>query len=191
MSKYKISNKNLLNIRNRTLPAGRQELVSRNSRRGFTLIELIMSMGIMALLIGVFTGIFGSIVDTSLDSNATSGVDQDGRFIIARLGYDMQRATQIVTPATPGSITSNTLTIKINSIDYTYSLDGSGNVQLTDNIGSNSLNSNTTQVSNLTFQRLGIGDTTDTVQVKFTLTSRIKESKGQETKSFQTTIGIQ
>lgn len=159
--------------------------------KGFTLIELIMSMGIMAILIGVMTGIFGSTIDASLDSQATSGVDQDGRFIVARLAYDMQRASQIVTPAVPGSTTNPSLTIKINSIDYTYSLSGSGNLQLTDNTGPNNLNSNTTQVSNLTFQRLGIGDTTDTVQVKFKLTSRIRETKGSETKDFQTTLGIQ
>ncbi len=159
--------------------------------KGFTLVELTMSIGIMLLLMSVMTGIFGSIVDTSLDSNATSGVDQDGRYITARLAYDMQRATQIVTPAVPGSTTSTTLTVKINSIDYIYSLNANGDLQLTDNLGANNLNSNTTQVSNLTFQRLGIGDTTDTVQVKFRLTSRIKENSGNETKLFQTTLGIQ
>lgn len=167
------------------------KLDNNNFSAGFTLIELTMSLGIMAILIGVLTGVFGSIIDTSLDSSATSGVDQDGRYIVARLAYDMQRATQIITPATPGSATSTTLTIKINSIDTTYSLSGSGDLLLTDNTGPNNLNSNTTQLSNLTFQRLGVGDTTDTIQVKFKLTSKIKQAKGTETKNFQTTIGIQ
>lgn len=160
-----------------------------SSRKGFTLVELIMSMGIMTILMAVFTGIFSSIIDTTLDSTATSGVDQDGKFIIARLAYDMQRSSEIVTPAAPGSVTNPTLTVKINSIDYTYSMDASGNLLLTDNSGSNNLNGHTTQVSDLTFQRLGIGDTTDTVQVKFRLTSKIKEPSGTETKAFQTTIG--
>ncbi|HSW87852.1 MAG TPA: hypothetical protein VLG12_01695, partial [Candidatus Saccharimonadales bacterium] len=62
---------------------------------------------------------------------------------------------------------------------------------LTDDTGPNNLNSNSTQVSNLTFQRLGIGNMTDTVQVKFKLSSKIKQTKGIETKNFQTTIGIQ
>ncbi len=159
--------------------------------KGFTLVELIMSIGILSILIGVMTTLFGQIIDTSLDSRATSGIDQDGKFIIARLAYDMQRASDIITPPIPGSTTSNSLTIKVNSIDYTYDSDGGGNMRLTNNNGANILNSNTTQVSDLTFQRLGIGDTTDTVQVKFRLTSRIKETSGTETKSFQTTLGIQ
>ncbi len=158
--------------------------------RGFTLIELIMSLGILSILIGVLTTLFGQILDTSLDSRATSGVDQDGKFIIARIAYDMQRASDIVTPSAPGSITSPTLTIKVNSIDYTYDVSG-GNLRIANNFGVNNLNSTTTQVSDLTFQRLGIGNTTDTVQMKFKLTSKIKETSGTEAKSFQTTLGMQ
>lgn len=162
-----------------------------SSRKGFTLLEMIMVMGLLSILTGVMTGIFGSVIDASLDSNATAGVDQDGRFIVARLVYDMQRASQIVAPAAPSSTVSQTLTIRIDSVDYTYSLDGAGNLQLTDNLSSNTLNSVNTRVNNLTFQRIGIGNTTDTVQVKFDIVSRIQERTGPETRNFQTTIGLQ
>lgn len=159
--------------------------------KGFTLIELLMATGILTVLIGIMTGIFGSIIVAQLDSVATSGVDQDGRFIVARMIYDMQQASEIVMPATPGSATSQTMTIKINSVDYTYSLDANENLQIVSGSDSNNLNSNTSRVHDLTFQRIGIGNETDTIQVKFTLTSRIQETSGSETKSFQTTLGLQ
>jgi len=105
--------------------------------------------------------------------------------------YDMQRASQIVTPSAPGASTSPTLTITVNSINYTYGLDANSNLQLTTDQPASNLNSNTTKVQSLTFQRIGIGDANDTVQVKFNVVSRIAEKSGIETKSFQTTIGSQ
>lgn len=158
--------------------------------KGFTLVELIMSMGLLTILIGVMTALFGAIIDTSLDSTATSGVDQDGKYIIARLTYDLQRSSEIVAPAVPSATTAPALTIKVDSIDYTYSLDSNGNFQLSNDYGDNVLNGSTTVVSDLSFQRIGVGDATDTVQMKFRLTSKVKETSGVETKAFQTTIGL-
>jgi type II secretory pathway pseudopilin PulG len=158
--------------------------------KGFTLVELIMSMGLLTILIGVMTALFGAIIDTSLDSTATSGVDQDGKYIMARLAYDMQRATSITSPPVPSSTTATSLTLAIDGSSYTYDLDGSANIRLSDGVESNNLNNHSIQVSDLSFQRLGIGNTTDTVQVKFRLTSKINETSGIETKAFQTTIGL-
>lgn len=162
-----------------------------NFYKGFTLVELLMSMAILSILIGVMTGIFTAIIDTSLDSVSTSAVDQDGKFIVARLTYDMQRASEIVAPSVPSSTTNPSLTIKVDSVDYTYNQDGSGNLRLTNSSGSDNLNSSTIQVSDLSFQRLGVGNATDTIQMKFRLTSKIKQAKGSETKFFQTTLGLQ
>lgn len=159
--------------------------------KGFTLIELLMASGILIVLMGMFTGIFNSVLDAGLDSNATASVDQDGRYIIARLIYDAQRASQIVTPVSPGSTTYPSLTLKINSVDHTYSLDGFGNLQLNNDLGINKLNSYSIRIHDLTFQRIGIGDATDTVQVKFNITSKIQEASGSETRALQTTLGLQ
>lgn len=155
---------------------------------GFSLIELVMSMGILAIIISVLMGVFGSIIDVSLESRSASGLDQDARFIVARLTYDMQRANRIITPINPSTIPENTLTIDIGSINYSYRLDGSGNLVLENNLGTNQLNSSTVEVSNLSFQRLGVGDETDTIQVKLNLTSKIKKQSGFESKSVQTTL---
>jgi prepilin-type N-terminal cleavage/methylation domain-containing protein len=159
------------------------------SQKGFTLVELLLSMGLLTIILGVLTTIFGSIIDVSLESRSASALDQDARFVMARLSYDMQRSDQIVSPSAPSTSTSPSLTMRIGTVDYTYDLDGSGNLRLTTDTGEDNLNSSTVEVSNLTFQRLGVGDATDTVQVKFDLTSRVQRRNGYETESFQTTIG--
>lgn len=141
------------------------------------------------ILIGVLTTVFGQILDVQLESKATSSVDQNGRYLLARLTHDLQSASAIVTPATPGQ-QSDTLQITVNSIDYIYSLDSSGNVLLTQNSISNQLNSQSVTISALSFTRIGNGDSNDTVRVGFTVTTKTRQAKGLEQKSFQTTLGL-
>lgn len=153
-------------------------------QKGFSLVELIIYMGVLSMLIGVMSVLFSSILNTQLDSASTSSIDQDARYIQARMAYDMQRASSIV------SVTANTLQVLANSINYTYSLDGSGNLQITDNTGSYQLNSVDTTVSGLSFQTISNGSN-DTVRVTYTITSDIQETSGQESRTVQTTLGLQ
>lgn len=159
-------------------------------QRGFTLIELIISTGVLMILIALLTTVFGQILDVQLESKATSSVDQNGRYILARLTHDMQSASSIVTPASPGQQT-DTLQITINSVDYIYTLDSEGNLLLTQNSQSNQLNSEAVTISALSFTRIGNGDSNDTVRVGFTITSKTQQAKGDEVKSFQTTLGLE
>lgn len=158
-------------------------------QKGFTLVELLLYMGILSMLIAVLSVLFGSILDTQLDSQSTSSVDQDARYIQARMTYDMQRGSDIVLPAlgTP----SQTLQIAIDTTNYTYSLDVNGNLQLSDDVNSFQLNSADTSISSINFERIGDGDTDDTVRVTYTVLSDIQETSGQESRTVQTTLGLQ
>lgn len=167
-------------------------LLHTKKQKGFTLIELVLYAGILSVLLGVLSALFGVIIETQLDSQATSSVDQDGRYVIAKMVYDMRSSSSIVAPANAGQ-SANTLQITRNSINYTYSLNGSNNLVLTNNSTGevNVLNGSETSVTGLTFQRLGNGGSDDTVRVNFTITSRVAEKSGSETRSFQTTLGRQ
>lgn len=156
---------------------------------GFSLIELVISTGVLFILVGVMTTLFGQILDVQLESKATSSVDQNGRFIMARLTYDLQSASEIVTPEDPGDET-DTLQITIDAVDSVYSLDSGGNLLLTRNTQSDQLNSEAVTISDLSFTRIGNDDTNDTIRVGFTVTSNIDQPAGQEQRSFQTTLGL-
>ncbi len=95
----------------------------------------------------------------------------------------------IISPSAPGQINA-TLNFTVNSINYIYSLNN-GNVQLTNDKGTNNLNSIDTTVSDLQFTRIGAGTSMDTIRVNFTLTSKIKKNNGPETRNYQTTISSQ
>ena len=162
--------------------------IKKNS--GFTLLELIISMGILMVLVSVLLTLFGQILDVQLESKATSSVDQNGRFIMARLTHDMQQATQIITPVTPGQ-EGDTLALHINGTTHTFSASSSGNLVLSNTNGTDVLNSTTASISAFSVTRLGNGDTNDTIRVAFTVTTRTERPSGKEQKSFQTTLGLQ
>src|SRR5258708_2619087 len=78
-------------------------------------------MGLLTILVTIMSSLFKTIVDVQLETKSASSVDQDGRFIIARLTHDMQSSQKIISPANPGdNLTS--LQITVNSVNYTYSL---------------------------------------------------------------------
>jgi len=155
-------------------------------KRGFTQIELLLSMGLLMILIGTLTTVFGQILDVQLESKAISGVDQNGRYIFSRLAYDIQSADNIVLPENPGD-TSNSLQISKDSVSYIYSLNN-GNLILTTGIENDNINNESADISDLSFTRIGNGDENDTIQASFTITSKVKQAQGNNQKNFQTTL---
>lgn len=154
------------------------------SQRAFTVVELLLYMGLVSILLLVLTQIFSSSIDVKLESQATSSVDQDSRFILARLMYDIGRSDSVTIPANPGD-TSNLLSLNIGSESVTYSLQN-GDLLLS---GSN-LNSFNTSITSISFQRIGDSGGKPTIQVSFTIQSKITKRGLPEQKTIDTTIGL-
>lgn len=159
-----------------------------NSRKGFTLVELLIFMGILTILLTILTQVFTMILDAQLESQANSSVDQDGKYIINRLTYDLNNAQDINTPAAPGQ-QEGTLQLAIGGINYVYSLNN-GNIQLSDGNTIENLNSFNTNVSGLNFLRLGNTGGKNSIKITFTLTSKTIKNSGQEQETFSTTLGL-
>lgn len=167
-----------------------KKINSKNVSSGFTLIEMVLSLGILSILLAVLSGIFGSIIDTQLSSKVLSSVDQDGRFILAKLNNNMLNSSAIVSPSSPGSSNSAVLKKSSDSLNYTYSLNN-GDLQVSSSGGTLNLNSVDSNISNVTFTRIGLGDSNDTLQIKFTVNSKTVLKGQPNTQTFQTTLGLQ
>ena len=166
------------------------QLELRNSSKGFTLIEIIIYMALLSIFLLTLTDIFVSILDVQLESDATSAVEQDGRFILSRMAFDIPRATDISTPPQIGQTRSNLkMTIGVETYEYAES---GGNLQLINDLGTNNLNSSESTISSPSFQRIAntaVPGTKDTIKIQFTITSKTVRTGGPETRIFQTTVG--
>jgi type II secretory pathway pseudopilin PulG len=151
--------------------------------KGFTIIESLLYGAIFVVFLLVLTQIFTASLDVQLESEAQSAIQQDGRFILSRLDFDILRADAITVPVAAGDVEDN-LALTIDGNTYTYTL-LNRNLLITDAAGSHNLNSFGTTVSNLTFKRLS----NDTIQASFTLTSTTQRPGGADIRNFQSTFG--
>lgn len=162
-----------------------------NAQRGITVVELLLYMAILATLITILTSIFVSALDVQSESSAVSGIQQDGNYIIAKLGYDIHRAQSINIPSSNGLPPTDNFQIVINSINNTYSTDANGNLILTNDSGPSNLNSYGSNVSAFLISRFGnAGGVEDTLKINFRITSRTKRVSGPEIKDFQTNFSL-
>lgn len=156
--------------------------------RGFTLVELSIYMGLLAIVLVVLTEIFATVIENQLVSENVSNVSTDGRFIYTRFIYDVNRASAILTPSTLGS-SSASLILTINGENLHYILDD-GNLTASDSSSLYRLNGYGTTVSNLLFTRIGNSSGKHTVRINYTITGNIEKNGRIETKDFQTTAGL-
>lgn len=142
-------------------------------KNGFTLVELLISMGILSILIAILAQLFGSIIILRQKSESISAIAQDARYMLLRLSYDTSRATTV-------SASSNTLSLVIGGVSYVYAQDGDF-LKLTVAGSTSALNSTGSKVSQLSFvQQSDIG-TKPSVAVSFTLTPTSIQTGGVTT----------
>jgi type II secretory pathway component PulJ len=159
-------------------------------KAGFTLVEMLLYMGLFSILLVITLQMFSSIFDVQLESEATSSVDVDAKYVMQRLSYDMNRASSITAPLSAGT-SSATLTLVINNQNVTYSLSGTNLILTNSNTGTvDQLNSSDSTISNLSFVRLNGDNGKDTVNASFKMTSVAIRRGGKEVRNYTTSAGL-
>lgn len=158
------------------------------SRRGVTIAEMVIYLGILSVLLVVFINLFAVLVDRQLETEALSSTQYDSTYLLSRFTYDFGRASSIEIPALPGS-SSAMLRLIISGETYDYSAsDGALIVLRGGNI--HKLTSSETTVSTPQFIRYGNGSQYDVIQIDFMITSVSEKRDQNETVPFSTLLGI-
>lgn len=143
-------------------------------KKAFTIVELIIYMGLLSILLVIITNIFLSVLDMQTESESTSIVQIDARYILSRLSYDIHRASAVSTDG-------GSLVLTVDGSPFTYAI---SNGILT--LSGTQLTSYPTQISNFSVVRLGnLGiNAKPSIKISFTLSDQA------ESQSYQSTIGI-
>lgn len=157
-------------------------------KQGFTIIELMIYSAILGIFLVVLTTLFTSTLDLQLESEATTSVVADSRYIFSRFSYDIGRSSNITIPASLGE-EANSMQLTIDGVPHTYSVTN-GRLELASGTETNVLNSVGTVVSNVSFLRLGNVGGKHSVRIGITITSATQLPAGPEQRDYQTTITL-
>ncbi len=157
-------------------------------KKGFTIVEMIVYMGLLTVMMVILTRMFTGILDMQLSSTAVGEVEEDSRYVFGRLAYDIGRASDIVTPASPGD-SAATLVLTIAGVANTYAI-SENSLLLANNEGSHNLTSFGSAISNLTFTRLGNPGEKNSIHVQFTIDSTTQTVPPLPSKTLETTIAL-
>jgi len=146
---------------------------------GFTIVELLIYIGLLFILMTVLVELFVSVLKLQLTTQSTSASTQDIRFILSRFSYDLGGAGSILVPGNLGQTSDNLRFLK-DGVLYSYSLDTEGKLLLNVGGSSDSLNGLDSKIENISFKRLGFLGGKPMIQIVF--------SVGDQT--IQTTYGL-
>lgn len=164
------------------------KLMKRSSiKKGFTLVELLMVMGIMGFLMVILFQVIGSILDLKVRSEAITAVAQDSRYLITRLTYDISRASTITSPV-PGA-SGSSLQLLIGGDTYLYQLSGN-TLNLSLNGGTPyALNGIGSRITSINFTRYADVEDIESVGINLVITPTTVQSGGVDaTRILNTTV---
>jgi len=148
------------------------------------MIEMLMVIGITGILLIVLFQVFGAILSTKLRSQATSFVAQDSRYLLARLAYDISRASDIT------SGTGSALSLVIDGSTYLYSLSGESLVLSVGGGDPQSLTGVGTKINSLIFTRTDLSGN-KAISISLNIAPTIIQPGGvTHERQLTTTIGL-
>ncbi|MCB9812975.1 MAG: prepilin-type N-terminal cleavage/methylation domain-containing protein [Pseudomonadales bacterium] len=157
-------------------------------QKGFTLVELLIYMGLSMILLAIISGIFISVLSVRNESIKSSSLEREGRYILARLSHDVYSAQDIIEPATLGE-SSTTLQLLVNSDLFTYSINDD-KLYLTNTSGTHLLSGESVNVMSFNVTRLGNEGGKNAVEIELTTQSQNVSEGKIENRNYQFILAL-
>ena len=159
------------------------------NKKGFTLVEVLLSVAIFSVIIVAFIGMLVVILQIQAQSSSSQAVNQESQFLLQKMQYYVESASIINIPT---STVTSTLQFSVasSSLDPSYIKLSSGTVYL-QQTGSGpllALTSPKVTVSNLSFTRNANPPGHDAVSISFTMAYNTTNMAQAFSQLFQSTV---
>lgn len=152
-------------------------------KEGFSLIELVIYLGLTIILLGLLSSILFTILKVQQNQSSAFKLNSELNFIMNSIRTDVRQGTAI-------SVTSSTLTVNTASSSTNPIIINSSNGTAYRKVGTNlaqALSSSQVTLDSLTFKEYS-GTSTKAVQILIVLTSNPDNPQIKETRSLQSTV---
>jgi len=139
------------------------------NKKGFTLVEVLLSVAIFSVIIVAFIGMLVVILQIQAQSSSSQAVNQESQFLLQKMQYYVESASLINVPTSTPTSTLKFM-VASTSLDPSSLTLSSGTVYLQQNGGAlQALTSPKVTVSNLLFTRSANPPGHDAVSISFTM----------------------
>jgi len=159
-----------------------------NSRKAFTLIEILIYLGIFAIIAGTLTGILNSVVRIQTRELAGNEVSQQMNFVMSTIQRLVRESSKIEMEAGASGSAIN-LRMASSTLDPTLIFASGTMVYLQQGTGEAApLTNSKVKVDNLTFKKYSQYPGHDVVQVNLTMSYNTANPQQQSSQTLQSTI---
>lgn len=161
---------------------------SSKNNKGITLVELLIYIGLSTIILVVLSELFMSVLDESIKNQSYSTVQHDGRYIMARLRYQVNNSDSISQPAALGVQDSE---LVATSAGRTYRFYAANNLfYLNDGTGDYLMSSLDSKITDVVFTRLGNSGGKDVIDISFRVTAGEPNTQLYESTLFRGAGGL-
>jgi len=142
----------------------------KNNKKAFTLIELLLSLGMMATILLAVSVFFVNVLQVRTKSQVISEVEQQGQAVMQIITQTGRNALLINAPAV--GITANSVSVNVSDAPKSPTIFdlNSGAIRIKEGAAAAvALTSSNVVASNLTFNNLSRPSTKGTIKIQFTL----------------------
>lgn len=158
--------------------------------KGTTIIELVIYMGLLTIFMSLLMSLLTATLNFKTKSESISAVQQDARFILLRLSYDVYNADSVIVPASLGN-PEDSLSMVSSGSGVTFAVDANDDLIQTIDGMATKLNGSDTKVTEFSVESLGVLGEDPTIKVNLTIEGRTTILGNRvETETIETTLGL-
>lgn len=156
--------------------------------KGTTIVELLIYLGLSTVLLLLLSQFFVSILDESMETQSYSAVQNDGRYIMARLKYEINNADTVTLPVNIGD-SSDSLEISVGGVTTSYYAND-GKFYYYNGTSEVLMSSLDSVISNVSFTKRGNVSGKNVIEMVYTVSSGIEGTAQYESQEYKGAGGL-